>query len=619
MLIQIDGVREADSFVFGAQAVGRGDYQDLDLLKSVEILRGPASALYGSDGLAGAVSFTTKDPSDVLGADAAFGGRLKASYASADQGYSEGAVVAGRQGRFAGLLAYTRRDAHELETAGTNKSANTDRTAANPQDITSNALLGKLVYEPAEGHRFRLTGELFDRHVDANVLSAIAKPPLSSTSVLGLTANDTTKRDRVSLDYIYESAAGPISKAIASVYDQSSRTTQFSAEDRNTAADRTRNNTFDNEVIGASLELHSGFATGSVGHRLVYGGDISRTKQEGVRSGTVPPAGETYPTRAFPTTDYTLVGAYLQDEIALLDGRLTLYPALRYDHYDLDPKSDPLIVGFIPAGSDGGRLSPKVGAVLKATEEIGFFLNYAQGFKAPAPSQVNNAFVNPIQNYRSIPNPDLKPETSHTIEGGVRWTTKVWSAGLTGFSGEYKDFIDQAQVGGDFSPTNPAVFQFVNLGKVRIKGVEGRARAEFDNGFGGFVAASYTKGDSIGATKTPLDSVDPFKLVGGVSYRAPSGLYGGELVATHSAGKKAGRVAQVCTPSCFLPGDFTTLDLTAFLRIGEKAILRAGVFNLTDETYWWWNDVRGLSSTAVSRDAYTQPGRNASISLTYNF
>jgi len=41
--------------------------------------------------------------------------------------------------------------------------------------------------------------------------------------------------------------------------------------------------------------------------------------------------------------------------------------------------------------------------------------------------------------------------------------------------------------------------------------------------------------------------------------------------------------------------------------------------NLTDETYWWWNGVGGLSSTAVSRDAYTQPGRNASISLTYHF
>ncbi|MGO1305242.1 MAG: TonB-dependent receptor plug domain-containing protein, partial [Sphingomonas parapaucimobilis] len=66
VLIQVDGVRVPYGFSFGAQDVGRGDYVDLGLIKSVEFLRGPASALYGSDGLAGAVSFTTSDPADIL-------------------------------------------------------------------------------------------------------------------------------------------------------------------------------------------------------------------------------------------------------------------------------------------------------------------------------------------------------------------------------------------------------------------------------------------------------------------------------------------------------------------------------------------------------------------------
>jgi hemoglobin/transferrin/lactoferrin receptor protein len=66
VLMIVDGVRQPDGFSLGAQAVGRGDYADLSLIKSVEILRGPGSALYGSDGLAGVVSFTTKDPVDYL-------------------------------------------------------------------------------------------------------------------------------------------------------------------------------------------------------------------------------------------------------------------------------------------------------------------------------------------------------------------------------------------------------------------------------------------------------------------------------------------------------------------------------------------------------------------------
>jgi len=51
VLLQVDGIRIPDGYGFGPQAVGRGDFVDLDLLKTVEIVRGPASALYGSDGL----------------------------------------------------------------------------------------------------------------------------------------------------------------------------------------------------------------------------------------------------------------------------------------------------------------------------------------------------------------------------------------------------------------------------------------------------------------------------------------------------------------------------------------------------------------------------------------
>ncbi|HEX8661910.1 MAG TPA: TonB-dependent receptor plug domain-containing protein, partial [Brevundimonas sp.] len=109
VLMIVDGVRSPDGFVFGAQSVGRGGYADLDLMKSVEILRGPASALYGSDGVAGAVLFTTKDPVDLIRANESFGARARVGYNSADEGLTKSAVVAGRSGAFSGLLAWTGR------------------------------------------------------------------------------------------------------------------------------------------------------------------------------------------------------------------------------------------------------------------------------------------------------------------------------------------------------------------------------------------------------------------------------------------------------------------------------------------------------------------------------
>jgi hypothetical protein len=44
-----------------------------------------------------------------------------------------------------------------------------------------------------------------------------------------------------------------------------------------------------------------------------------------------------------------------------------------------------------------------------------------------------------------------------------------------------------------------------------------------------------------------------------------------------------------------------------------------GLFNLADRKYWWWSDVRGLPSDSAVKDAYSQPGRNLSVSLTMQF
>lgn len=626
VLIQIDGIRVPDEFSFGTQAAGRGDYVDLGLVKSVEILRGPASALYGSDGLAGAVSFITSDPADFLGKDGRVAGLARAGYDSADNEFSESAIAAWRAGDWSALIAYTRRDGHALDNKGSNDAPNATRTTPNPQDTNSNAVLGKIVWTPDDTNRVRLTVDHLDARVDTNVLSGIAAVPSAATSVIGLTARDRTRRDRVSLDWRYR-GSGVIDYAQAALWYQDGENRQFAAEDRNTATDRTRLNTFENRVFGASTELRSDFATGAITHRLIYGGDISITRQQGLRDGTVPTAPDVFPTRAFPITDYILAGAYLADEIAFADGAFTLFPALRFDHYKLDPKADALLPNFVTAGQSGSRVSPKIGAVLKLGGGASVFANYAQGFRAPSPSQVNQFFENPTSPffaYKSIPNPGLRPETSKTLEGGLRFASRHVDASVTGFSGRYRNFISQEQVGGTGTVADPIVFQFINLARVKIEGVEGKLEGRATSAITATVAISYTRGDVVGTSGStlPLLSVDPLKLVAGIGYRQRQGRFGGQIVLTHSAGKEASRTAGQCTPSCYRPDGFTILDATAFVRIGEAFTLRAGIFNLLDTKYAWWSDVRGLAATPANlaiTDAYTQPGRNASVSLTARF
>lgn len=620
VLIQVDGVRVPYGFSFGAQDVGRGDYVDLGLIKSVEFLRGPASALYGSDGLAGAVSFTTSDPADILGAKS-FGGSLRTQYNSADDEFTQSAVMAGRTGAVSAMLAYTRRDFSELKNKGDVEGTGVTRTAPNPQDGQANALMGKLVWDVAPGQRLRATGEYLDNRLATDVLTGI------NASVAGLQARDTGKRWRGALDWTYD-GIGLVQFARAAVYVQDAENRQFSAEDRRTLADRTRLNTLENRVYGGSGEVRLGFTTGGITHRLVTGADISVLRQRGVRDGTVPPAGETFPTRAFPSTDFTLAGAFVGDEIGI--GPLTLHPALRYDWYRLSPDKDPLLPQFTGAGQSADRVSPRIGAVLALAPTVRLFASYARGFRAPEPGQINQFFSNLAFGYTSAPNPNLRPETSEAIEAGLRLNSEAFDLSASVFRADYRDFISQEVVSGAFTPTDPAVYQFINLDRAKVKGAEARLDARAGNGLTGQLAISYAEGDQIApdGTATPLSTVDPLKLVIGVGWREPgAGRFGGQLIMTHSAHKAAQDTTGVCSSTCFRPDAFTILDATVFARLTDALTLRAGVFNLTNATYAWWSDVRGLSAPRplpagaadVPPVAFTQPGRNASASLTFRF
>ena len=176
-------------------------------------------------------------------------------------------------------------------------------------------------------------------------------------------------------------------------------------------------------------------------------------------------------------------------------------------------------------------------------------------------------------------------------------------------------------VGGSFTPSDPAVYQYVNFDRVEIEGLEAKADYRMDNGLYGRFAIAYADGDILtpGEPARPLDTVDPLNLVMGLGYRQPEGRFGAELILTHHARKELDETTGACASECYRPDAFSILDATAFVAITEALKLRAGIFNITNETYAYWSDVRGLSASSTVTDAYTRPGRNASVSLSFQF
>ena len=632
VLMLVDGIRVPGSFTFGAFATGRADYLALEATQAAEVLRGPASASFGSDGLAGALSLRTLDPADVLRTGQATGGFVRLAGSQVDDSVALTSAAALRQGPWQALLLLSQRDGHATRNQGTNEAPDSSRTAPNPLDYRQRVVLGKLFYSPAPAHRFGATVEAVQRQVETDVISGRAVQPappatLAGTAVRDLDARDRVQRERVSVEHRYDDLNGTwFQKAESRVYLQDADTRQFATEDRLTAADRTRDNRYREKVVGLSTKLETTLS-GALPQRLSLGLDASRTRITGLRDGTPtpsapPPNGEAFPVKPFPDTDYTLAGAFVQSEIEIaaatlgLPGQLTVIPALRYDRFKLDPSTDGYVGSAVTALSDGA-LTPRIGAVWRLTDSLAPYAQWSRGFRAPTPDQVNNGFSNVAAFYQSVGNPNLRPEKAESVEVGLRGQGAAWSWQFAAYDNRYRDFISRETVRGSFTEADPAIFQFINLAQARIRGVEWRGEWRPAPRWTLTAATALARGTSTrNGVEEPLDSVEPVRTALGLRYAAGAWDWRADLL--HAQAKDRDRIVAV-TPAAFAPPGYTVLDLSARWQPSPGWTLIANLHNVTDATYWRWSDVRGLADTSTVKDAFTAPGRHLQLALRHDF
>ncbi len=622
VLMLVDGIRLPRSYSFGVNSFGR-DSLSIDLVKRIEIVKGPASVLYGSDGIAGLVNFISYEPSDFLAAGKQFGGKASISYSGDDKGIAANATLAGRASQvLEWQLTVATNRAEGLENKGTNGAAGPLRTAPNPQTDRGNALIGKVVLRPSASQKHVITFEHVDKKSEYDLLTARAVPVVAATSVLRADALTTMDRNRLTWDARYEvnTVVADNLQTVLSFQDAKSR--EYAFEKRNAAADRARDSYYQEQTLQASIQaekilrMASGWA-----QKFTYGVDHTSAKITNLQTGITPPAGESFPLKRFPDTHESSTAFYLQDE--LIGGDWSITPGVRIDRFEIDASQ----TGFaaVPVSLTGSAVSPKFGVLYRATPQWSLFGNFASGFRAPNAGQVNAFFENVTQFYKTIPNPGLKPEKSKNLEFGVRARFDRLSLDTSVFYGRFRDLIqDSLRIGGNGTALNPTVFQSINIDNATIRGFEVSGQMDWGQFGAGKFSTPFSYGQSRGTVKNtgkPLDTIEPAKFSAGLRYETAA--WDVRLDASHHAAKKFSDIgAQLgTTPATaqFAVPAATTFDLSGQWRISKTLRLNAGIVNLSDKKYWNWSDVRSVAAGAPALDAYTQPGRHFNVSLVADF
>jgi len=622
VLMLVDGVRVPNSFSFASFSTGRADYVGLSHLRQAEVLRGAASTQFGSDGLAGAVSFRTLEPQDLLKANQAVGGRVQATYQTQDQSVQTSIGLAMQQGAWQGLLHLSGLQGEEHDNQAHIDSPDSNRTKANPQDQTEYTGLAKLYYQLDDAQRLGISVESLQREIDTTVLSARAPQPTRPTDTTNLDTSDQIERHKLVLSYdLDDKQAVGIQQAQVRLYAQTAEVNQFSAETRLTAPFRTRDNTYTQDVFGISGQAQT-VLEGALKQRLSYGADSQWSTMQAVRDGTVPPDGEQFPVQVFPKTDYQTAGLFVQNELET--DQFSVIPAVRFDYYRLTPKQTSAANNA--ASLSDQAITPRLGLIWRAHRSVAPYAQWAQGFKAPTPDQVNNSFGNLAHGYRSEGNPNLQPERSKNLEIGVRgWMSDSVHYSLAAFDNRYRDFISQEVVAGRGTPVDPLVYQYINLASARIKGTEARLEWRPISPWHGFMSVAYStgEGDKAGQIQ-PLDTINPLKAVLGIHYEQIK--WGGHAVLTYSAAKDAADTTLIASPTNrtqrvaqFTPEAWQTIDLGAYWQPTEQLRVNANIHNLLDEKYWHWGDVRGVAANSADIDAFSAAGRGFSLALQYQF
>lgn len=422
VLILVNGRRVAGENYFMSQGSNAYALDRLNLsnVDHIEILRGPASAIYGSGAMSGVINIITKkSEKPEFSVGVATGTNEMSNYYHYDTG---------KNGKV---------------------SVNFDVNFSKLRNIDSKA--GKnLLHGPKQAYNLNLDYEM-DENNNLNLMLDYAKDNLETRmrdfSVSSSAPDDlkypitsfTSERKTIALTYDGKNSNSDYS--LSASYSQLNRDPY--------AADTPGTN--EKKYKSWNIEARDTIRT-SDNNKLIFGGEY-RGDKASIYSGD---------NTVKNTDQYSL---YLYDEYRV-DNKLLLTPAIRYDYHK----------------SFGSHTSPNLGATYFISDKSRFKANYGTSYRAPSVDELYGAFTHGgiWGGMAIVGNPDLKPEKSKGWEISYEQEFgDTTSAKLTYFDNKKEDAISYK-----IEMASPSQMgKFYNIDSTSSKGVEFEIKHDFGKGF----------------------------------------------------------------------------------------------------------------------------------------
>lgn len=455
ILIIVDGVRLNDS------TTRLGPNQSLNtidpaIVERVEILRGSGSVLYGSDAVGGVISIWTKrrraatrDPVEYL---RPYQGQADGSYYGAFEG-SRLSIEMSAAHKEHGILGVASGFDYDSYKAGDNETV--PNTGYNGQ-----AWFGSYEYALGKRQTLRLSGRVSR---DFNV-------PRTDKMNTGFGQTEPTHED-----YRY------------SLQDRRGWVLAFTDQDAGKVADRfqvrlnlhTYEEERDKQKTGSSVHTFEQDRVVTVGvgvdwqkavgddHLLTWGLDVSHDDVDSTREDTDAGVTTELPGAFAPDARYARFGAFLQDEVFAFDPWfLTL--GVRFSAFDFEFGQ----TGSSVRTSDHfSAFTASIEAARDLDEGVVLTAGLVQGFRAPNLDDLANSGT--FAGGTELANPNLDPETSLTLEGGLEIIREDWRSAFSVFGTQLDDYIGRVLIDeGDVNEDGDEIYQRENTGEVLLVGAE---------------------------------------------------------------------------------------------------------------------------------------------------